>query len=165
MNDSLFADYFTGATFSDCRTWRYRLWRHWAEGPTFVVIGLNPSTADETQDDPTIRRCIGFAKREGCGRLEMLNLFGFRSPHPEDLYGVDDPVGPDNNDTIAQVCQTATTIVAAWGAEKIARPRASFVQSLLSHIGAPPVQCFGYTAGGSPRHPLYLRADTSLEVM
>lgn len=164
MSDTLFTDDAKGATFSPCRTWRYRLWRQWGSGPTFVVIGLNPSTADETQDDPTIRRCIGFARREGCGRLEMLNLFGYRSPYPDDLYGQDDPVGPDNDDTILTVAQTASVVVAAWGAEKIARERAREVQLSLAAVGVP-VLCLGRTAGGSPRHPLYLRSETALEAL
>jgi hypothetical protein len=69
----------SGATLSACRTWRYALWRRWdLSKPPFIVIGLNPSMADELQDDPTIRRCINFAKREGCGSYVMLNLFAFR---------------------------------------------------------------------------------------
>lgn len=161
----LFTDDTKGATFSSDRVFRYRLWRQWGPGPTFVVIGLNPSTADETQDDATIRRCIGFAKREGCGRLEMLNLFALRSTQPEVLYRASDPVGPDNDDTLAGVCLTATIVVAAWGAEKIAQARAVAVRELLDAYGAPTPSCFGRTAGGSPKHPLYLRADTPIEAL
>lgn len=161
MSDALFTDTSKGATFSPCRTWRYRLWREWHPGPTFVVVGLNPSTADETQDDPTIRRCIGFAKRAECGRLEMLNLFAYRSTDPKLLYHITRPVGPGNDDTIMAIAGTANVVVAAWGAEKIAQPRAEHVLTMLADAGTT-VLCFGVTAGGSPRHPLYLNADTPL---
>ena len=87
-----------GAIFSDGRVYRYTLVREWdAAKPLFVFIGLNPSTADETQDDPTIRRVIRFAKRAGCGRLLMLNIFGFRSTDPQGMLDAFDPVGPLNN--------------------------------------------------------------------
>lgn len=161
----LFDDASKGATFSPDRRYRYRLWRQWGAGHTLVVIGLNPSTADEDVDDPTIRRCIGFAKREGCGRLEMLNLFAFRSTQPELLYRVDDPVGSENDDTIAGVCLTASVVIAAWGAEKIAQDRAERVRKLLAEYGAPDLSCLGRTMAGSPRHPLYLRGDTPIEVL
>ena len=155
----LFDDDATGAVFSDCRRYRYRLWRRWADGPTMAFIGLNPSTADETQDDPTIRRIIGFAKREGCGRLEMLNLFAFRSPYPEDLYKPADPVGPDNDDAIVGTCMTAQVVVAGWGAEKIAQARAERVRSLLADTN---LVCLGMTQSGAPAHPLYKHRDTPL---
>lgn len=165
MAESLFAgldDPFMGALFSEDRVYRYRLWRHWSEGPTMAVIGLNPSTADETQDDPTIRRCIGFAKREGCGRLEMLNLFGLRSTDPTQLSLVEfDPIGPDNDDTIMAIAGAADVVVAAWGAEKYAVARARDVTAMLAAAQVP-VRCLGRTASGAPRHPLYLHRDTEL---
>lgn len=73
------------AIFSDCRIYRYALWRRWGSGDYAMFIGLNPSTADEANDDPTVRRCIAFAKTWGYGALCMANLFAYRSPHPEDL--------------------------------------------------------------------------------
>jgi hypothetical protein len=164
VSGTLFNDDATGAVFSPCRRYRYRLWRHWGSGPTMAVIGLNPSTADETKNDPTITRIIGFAKREGCGRLEMLNLFAWRSPYPEDLYKPADPVGPDNDDAILGTCMTAEVVVGAWGAEKIAKARAEHVRAMLADAELE-VRCFGTTLSGAPRHPLYLRADTPLVVL
>ena len=85
-----------GARFSESRTHRYALWRIWEKGaPMVMFVGLNPSTADETQDDPTIRRCIDFAKRWGYGGLYMLNIFAFRATNPKDMKAAADPVGPD----------------------------------------------------------------------
>lgn len=143
-----------------------------------VVIGLNPSTADATVDDPTILRCMGFAKREGCGELVMLNLYAVRSPNPDDLREYapgdgarpvvcvrSDAVGPDNNHTIASVLVEVANrnglVVAAWGSTdaKLHADRVAVVRKLL---GAWPVMCFGVTKDGSPRHPLYLRADAPL---
>src|SRR5579859_5937119 len=93
-----------GATFSACRTYRYRLWRSWEpRGSRCVFVGLNPSTADESTDDATIRKCVGFAKRWGFGAIEVVNLFayaGVRSTDPRSLLGVSDPVGPDNDGTM-----------------------------------------------------------------
>ena len=87
-----------GATFSPCRTWRYSLWRIWQPGKPYVVfIGLNPSTATEVEDDPTIRRCIRYAQDWDYGGLYMLNVFALRSTDPKALYRHSDPKGPDNS--------------------------------------------------------------------
>ena len=94
----------SGATFSDDGVYRYRLWREWdADLPSCLFIMLNPSTADATQDDPTIRRCIDYARRWGFGRLEVGNLFALRSTDPKALYAADDPVGPDNDDALMEM--------------------------------------------------------------
>ncbi len=142
----------TGATFSDCRTWRYQLWRIWEpEKPSILFIGLNPSTADETQDDPTIRKCIGFAKRWGYGSYLMANLFGFRSTDPAGLKTIDDPVGPGNNAAIKNFIRAAKTVVAAWGCHKGIKSRADEVLAMI-----PDPQCIRITEGGYPGHPLYI---------
>ena len=149
----------SGATFSPDRLYRYTLWREWGDGPPFVVIGLNPSTADESQDDPTIRRCVGFAKREGCGRLVMLNLFALRSTDPAALLQSTAPVGPENDDTLLRETREPNAIVvAAWGAHKTTGWRAIDVLTKLMV----PLWCFGRTASGAPRHPLYVKADAPL---
>lgn len=150
------------ATFSPDRAYRYTLSRHWADGPAFVVIGLNPSTADEQHDDPTIRRCIGFAKREGCGRLAMLNLFALCSTDPAALYTAPDPVGPDNDNAIRRECATeGAVVVAAWGAHGERWPgRVQKVLPLIWHHTV--LRCFGVTKAGHPKHPLYLRSDAPL---
>lgn len=142
-----------GATFSDCRAYRYVLWRIWSEdSPYLNVIGLNPSTADETVDDPTIRRCIGFARDWGFGGLVMTNLFAFRSTDPKGLTTVADPVGP-KNDGFLDYWAASGTPLAAWGAHPLAQQRAADV---MRFIGDFEVECLGLTKGGAPRHPLYV---------
>lgn len=161
-----------GATFSNCKTYRYALWRKWVDSPlprTFVVIGLNPSTADETQDDPTIRRCIGFAKREGCGKLVMLNLFALRATDPSVMLHHPDPVGAGNDAVIdvyatragAAAPEKRDIVVAAWGAHGSHLNRAMEVRAILAKHGVP-LYCFGRTKAGAPKHPLYLKGDTPL---
>lgn len=152
------------AYLSECRTWRYCLTRDVApldgEG-TCTFIGLNPSTADETQDDPTIRRCIGFARSWGFARLKMLNLYAFRATDPRDLYSVDpyppyaEQIGPENDCTIAKVVGSSDLVVCAWGAGSRSPNREGQVLDL---IAAP--HCLGLTKNESPRHPLYVRGDT-----
>jgi hypothetical protein len=151
-----------GASFSLDRVYRWRLWRVWSEAQrtTLVVIGLNPSTADEREDDPTIRRCVGFAKREGCSSLVMLNLFAYRTTSPHELHRVGllghDPVGPFNDPAIVEACTLPDVIVvAAWGNHGSMRARDQQVRALLMKHGVP-LRCFGLTGEQSPRHPLYL---------
>lgn len=124
-----------------------------------VFIGLNPSTADETRDDPTIRRCLGFARRWGHGGLEMLNLYGWRSTDPAPLWrDVADPVGPGNDEALSTVARDAARVVCVWGAFPRADARASQVLATLAAIGVAPM-VLGWSAQGRPRHPLYVRAD------
>lgn len=144
--------------------WRYCLWRMWdhigPDEPPLVVIGLNPSTATESQDDPTIRRCIGFAKRWGCGGLMMLNLFAYRSTDPGVLKKLADPVGRFNSDAISYFCTPPRqkVVLAAWGAHGRVWGRSRTVRHLLSEAGIVPV-CLGVTASGEPTHPLYVPAN------
>jgi hypothetical protein len=148
------------AVFSPDRMYRYVLSRRWAEGPrALIVIGLNPSTADEREDDPTIRRCIGFAKREGCSGLIMLNLFALRATDPMVMRAHPEPVGELNDQWIRDLAtREAHVVVAAWGVHGEHRGRGAEVAAKI-----PNLLCFGRTKGGHPRHPLYLRADTALE--
>lgn len=137
---------------SPCRTYRYTLWREWIGGDGYAMfVGLNPSTADETQDDPTIRRCIGFAKSWGYAGLCMTNLFAFRATKPEDMKAAADPVGPENDTHLRTLAAEAGVIVAAWGANGTYRGRDAEVQKLL-----PSLHCLALTKGGHPGHPLYL---------
>ncbi len=156
----------TGATFSECGQYRYALWRVWdKEFPTVMFIGLNPSTADADDDDPTIRRCVRFAKRWGCGRLTMGNLFAFRATDPRELgYGrrgeglrLGDIVGPLNNGALRVMIGEALHIVAAWGTRGALRSRDREVRAFL-----PPGHTWtlGLTKGGHPKHPLYVPAVT-----
>ena len=111
----------SGAGFSECRAYRYALWRRWdwqGYANQVMFVGLNPSTADETEDDPTIRRCIRFAKDWGCGSLLMLNAYAWRATKPRDLHaygGYADAIGPDNDEALAYRASQAGLIVAAWG--------------------------------------------------
>lgn len=152
-----------GATFSDCRKYRYTLNRRWVHGvaPVNMVafIGLNPSTADETLNDPTIRRCIQFAKDWGFGGLVMLNLFAYRATDPKVMKAVVDPVGRKNNEAIVDVAIQVGGVICAWGTHGIHMGRASAVRSLLADFGVS-VQHLGLTKDGHPKHPLYLKSTS-----
>lgn len=156
------------ATLSRDGIYRYALGRSWdPTGPTAVFVMLNPSTADENEDDPTIRRCRSFAKREGCGTLVVVNLYAYRSTDPVILRLVQDPVGPDNDaELAAQISHPdAALIVAAWGTRPPGGPsnrQRRHVEEVALLAGRELV-CLGHTADGSPRHPLYVRGDTPLE--
>lgn len=149
-----------GAIFSRCRTWRYRLTRVWElDRPQLNVILLNPSTADEQRDDPTIRRVISFARREGFGRLEVTNLFAFRATNPDHLRWASNPIGPQNDDELRQAAEAADAVWVAWGVHGAYRERGAQVLRLLEGVH---LWCFGRTKGGEPRHPLYLGNATEL---
>lgn len=123
--------------------------------PSLVVIGLNPSAADETKDDPTVRRCQGYARLWGFGGLVMLNLFAYRATNPADLKATGDPVGPINDAALRR--ETAgRRVLAAWGVHGAYRDRAPAVLRLLAGRD---VVCLARTKAGFPRHPLYCRAD------
>lgn len=140
-----------GAVISDCGLYRYSLWREWAAGDSVAFIGLNPSTADATLDDPTIRRCIAFAKSWGFGRLVMVNLFAFRATDPKEMMRADDPVGPDNDAALLRECAQARVTVAAWGAGGTHLGRDRVVRRMLA-----PMHYLRLTKQGHPGHPLYL---------
>lgn len=139
-------------------SYRYRLSRDveplLGRGVVLFVM-LNPSTADDQVDDPTIRRCIGFARRWGYARLEVRNLFALRSTEPAGLLRVEDPVGPDNDAAIDEGLRIASTVVVAWGS--VSRPWAwaARAEAVLARMAPREVLCFGCNADGSPRHPLY----------
>lgn len=141
-----------GAEFSPCRTYRYDLWRSWNEGYGEVAfIGLNPSTADETLDDPTIRRCMAYAKGWGFAGVHMLNLFAFRATDPAIMKKADEPIGPDNDEIISTVAKKCTVVVAAWGVHGTHRGRDREVRKLV-----PDLHTLKLTKAGHPNHPLYL---------
>lgn len=152
----------SSAVISDCGLYRYRLGRRWGQGTTMLFVMLNPSTADGTEDDPTIRRCIGFAKREGHAALDVVNLFAFRATDPRELTHAVDPVGPGNDAAIADAVQGAAVVVAAWGAT-VPRARSARPAEVLRLLSACPVMALGLTATGAPRHPLYLPAAAPLQ--
>lgn len=147
----------SSAILSKCGLYRYRLDRRWGEGPTCAFIMLNPSTADADVDDPTIRRCTGFAKREGCGALMVGNLFAFRATKPEDMADSDDPCGPENRHFLGNMIERCNgPLIAAWGAHWMAQ------SGLASTDFGGRLLCLGTTKEGHPRHPLYVRSDAAL---
>lgn len=154
----------SSAVFSADRTYRYALTR--AVAPltgdgTVTFVGLNPSTADETEDDPTIRRCIDFARRWGYAGLVMLNLYAYRATDPRVMFAAEEPVGnPENDIAIAEVAAASDLVVCAWGAGGAAEV-GDRARCVLDLIVAP--HCLGLTKYGAPRHPLYVRADAPLQ--
>lgn len=153
----------SGAYFSECGLYRYALWRRWWDDCCLTdmacFIGLNPSTADATQDDPTIRRCISFAKQWKRGGIVMLNLFAYRATDPKAMKQVTDPVGPLNDEAIRRTTR-CYPLVCCWGAHGGHHNRSNVV---LSIIGRKFVKHLGMTKAGQPKHPLYLPSDTQLQ--
>jgi hypothetical protein len=148
----------SSAHFSRCGCYRYALMRRIGPGERVILfIGLNPSTADTTQDDPTIRRFVGFARRMCYDVVWVANLFAWRATDPTQLKRVSNPVGPRNGIWLHKLVKTADTLVAAWGNGAALSNRPTEV---LQRFG--PMHCFGQTALGHPRHPLYLPGTTSL---
>ena len=140
--------------FSPCRQYRYTLWREWIGGEGYAMfIGLNPSTADETQDDPTIRRCIGYAKAWGYGALCMTNLFAYRATEPTVMLATAEPVGIENDKHLRRCAEQASVVIAAWGCDGVHMNRAAHVRALL-----PDLHYLRLTKGAHPGHPLYLPA-------
>jgi hypothetical protein len=147
------------AVFSPCRTYRYRLSRIWdVRLPLAAFVMLNPSTADETANDPTSRRCINFARSWRYGGVMQVNLFALRGSDPAVLMKhTDSRRGPDNDLWLARTAQEADLVVAAWGAHPAAIWRGPKVLDFLADIG--PVHIIRLTASGHPEHPLYLPSD------
>jgi hypothetical protein len=165
----------SGAFLSAGRRYRYLLWRVWDERPPALFVGLNPSTADEHADDPTIRRCTRFARDWGHGGLLMANLFAWRATNPAELSHQLAPAGElsptgsfhgrplyssRNDIVLCAAHQHAAITVACWGAHatRVDPSRPPHVRGLLD-----PLHHLGQTAEGHPRHPLYIRADTRPE--
>lgn len=148
------------AIISPCGLYRYHLSRFWGPDECSVCcfIGLNPSTADANLDDPTIRRCINFAKAWGFDGLWMVNLFAFRATKPGDMKGAADPVGPDNDDHLGEAIMQASLTIAAWGVHGSYKGRDKQVIARYGHDDR--ISCLGLTKDGHPKHPLYLKADT-----
>ena len=146
------------ATISTCGRYRYRLDRIWDERPACCFVMLNPSTADATEDDPTIRRCVGFARHLNSGRLIVVNLFAWRATDPKNLRNVADPIGPENNRYLRAAFDEADVTIAAWGTQGHFHARNRTVMNMLAGRGF----CLGLTAKGDPKHPLYLPKDAPL---
>lgn len=150
---SLFEE--TGAVFSECRLYRYRLWRTWSKQPPAVFVMLNPSTADEIENDPTVERCERRARTMGFGGLRVANIFALRSTDPQALYGHQDPIGPQNDDAILESVDGAGIVVCAWGGHGNLNKRGEAVLQLLRTAGVAP-HYLKLNLDGTPQHPLYV---------
>jgi hypothetical protein len=140
---------------SPCRTYRYVLWREWdMMNPAYAMfVGLNPSTADELEDDPTIRRCVDYAKRWGYGALCTANLFAYRATEPAVMKAHPQPVGVDNDRWLTELATNAGVVVAAWGVDGVHLARDKAVELLLGEK----LSYLKLTKDGHPGHPLYLK--------
>jgi hypothetical protein len=147
------------AVFSPCRSYRYSLSRVWNPKLSSVLfVGLNPSTADEHKDDPTVRRCVAFAMKWNFGGMILVNLFAYQSTDPAGLLEANDPIGPWNDKHILASARAAERVVLAWGTKGTLRERDQHVLSLL-----PVTHCLGVTKDGHPKHPLYLAGNTGVQ--
>ena len=140
------------AVFNEARTHRYLLERRWREGKPLTWVMLNPSTAGAFADDPTIKRCIRFAQRDGYAGIQVVNLFALRATDPRELQAHPDPVGPCNDRMLAEATLGAA-VVAAWGTHQGPGDRGHVVAARLARTGLAMV-CLGATKAGHPVHPL-----------
>lgn len=156
----------SSATLSDCGLFRWRLGRHWTEddAPYLAYVMLNPSTADATANDPTIIRCMHFARAHGFGGIEVVNLFAWRATKPADLKRAGFPVGDQCDYYIEQVAAGAGGVCVAWGAHAAHPAVEARVQQVMPILWRQHVQpqCLHITASGFPGHPLMLRSSCTL---
>ena len=151
------------AIISKDEFYRYELDRIWdTHLPVVYFIGLNPSTADANKDDPTIRRCIGFAKQFGCGGITMLNLFAYRATSPKEMKKAEEPIGNENNLYLQTAVLTNSNIIVCWGNHGSFGGRSREVVEQLSAENKK-LYCFGITKSGELKHPLYLSYQAKLE--
>lgn len=143
-----------GAEVSPCEKYRYRLWRSWGPGSRCVWIMLNPSTANAGEDDPTIRRCMGFARRWGHDGIEVVNLFSLRSTKPDNLALATDPVGPLTNEAILSAVRSWSQVILAWGNHGGLNGRSGEVMRMILRECKP--QVLLVTKLDQPGHPLYV---------
>lgn len=155
-------------TFSPCRQYRYTLehvidpMQHEYSPRRIMWIGLNPSTADEQQLDPTLRRIRRFSADWGYTAFVMTNLFAYRATDPRDMMAAANPVGPENNMRLLKTAGAVETIVAAWGAHGRFMDREKTVRRMLASVGDS-IHCLALTKRGQPKHPLYIGAATKLK--
>ena len=150
------------AKLSDNRKYRYILYRAWGKRiPYALFILLNPSTADETTNDPTVRRCISFAKICGYGAMSIVNLFAYRTTDPKELQRCLYPFGNENMFWIQEAISHADIIIAAWGTKGNYKNQDKAVMCMVEQTGMQ-IKCLGITKSGHPKHPLYLSRNTEL---
>jgi len=144
-----------GAFFSNCKKYRYTLWRIWDKNkPYAVFIGLNPSVADATIDDPTIRRCIKYAKDWNLGGLYMLNLFSYIATDPKEMKNNKYPIGKLNDECLIKISKEAGIIIGAWGNDGSHLMRSKSIKKLI-----PNLHCLKINNTGEPAHPLYQKSN------
>ena len=144
------------AFISDCGLYRYSLSRKWGGAPDVCFVMLNPSTADANLDDPTIRRCIGFARSWGRGGIKVINLFAFRATSPKDLKAAVDPVGRLNEKVVVDTVLNSIDVVCAWGVHGSFRGQAKIMMGWIDRGTILEPYALALTKDGHPRHPLYL---------
>lgn len=157
-----------GAIISPCGTWRYRLDREISVfgGPVYAFFGINPSTADASIDDATVRKWKGFVSRWGGSRFIVGNVFAYRATDVRELAHVDDPIGRACNDHIKSIIAEADILVPCWGnSSKVPNDLKSHVRWLARTLAASgkPLKTFGLTKSGDPMHPLMLAYETPLQ--
>ena len=152
------------AVISECGRYRYLLRRTWDHTkPRALLVMLNPSTADAKQDDATIRSCVRLLSGHGYGSMEVVNVYAYRATDPGELEKQDDPFGPRNESTVQAAVHRCDVVICAWGAYPPARQHAStIINAVRAH--RPATYCFGRTKSGAPKHPLYIKSGTPLEV-
>jgi hypothetical protein len=144
------------AVYSDCERYRYSLTRIWDQSAKRVLfVMLNPSTATEVQNDPTVERCERRARTLGYGGFRVVNIFAWRDTDPAKMRRVADPVGPDNDATLIEGAAWADHVIAAWGVHGAHLNRGPTVAELLRGCGCA-LYHLGLSKHGHPRHPLYL---------
>ncbi len=145
----------SGATLSKCRKYRYVLWRKWNKSlPTIMFIGLNPSTANEHENDPTILKCINYSKNWGFGGFYITNLFAYRTFSPAILKKNNSPVGQKNNYWILKTSKLTKKTIACWGDHGTFQDRDVQVKKLISQL-----YCININKTGQPSHPLYQKSN------
>lgn len=143
------------AILSEDRKYRYVLSRIWDERkPKVMIIGLNPSTADETEDDPTLGRCVDFADSWGYGGVYMLNLFAFRATKPKDMFNASEPIGEENDTYLKNYANKVDKIVCAWGNDGKYQGRSSEIRNNFNNLFY-----LKMNQTGEPAHPLYLKSE------
>ncbi|WP_424990695.1 DUF1643 domain-containing protein [Fluviibacterium sp. S390] len=144
------------AVYSDCERYRYSLTRSWdPQGARALFVMLNPSTATEVQNDPTVERCERRARALGFGAFQVTNIFAWRATDPRAMRAQADPVGPSNDTAIAEGCTWADKVICAWGTHGAHLDRGPAVESLIRATGVAPHH-LGLSKAGHPKHPLYI---------
>ena len=152
------------ASYSECEGYRFNLTRVWdTDGPKALFIMLNPSTATEIQNDPTVERCERRARAQGFGAFRVCNIFAWRSTDPAGLRRVADPVGDDNDSAILTGAAWADRVICAWGTHGALLDRGPAVEASLRRAGHR-LHHLGLTKHGHPKHPLYIGYATAPEV-